>query len=432
MVRFLASKKGMDTEEVLLAAIHGCARAAVCDRKGGGSSTPIASWEKRGSSKFQKCLADAVAGLPDLASMAGEIEGDKGASSLACLASSVAPGASADWGGLFDAYSMTTGKDTPPVSCSSLEDSKEGGGSGAAGIASATPGTPLYSEARGVIRWGLRQLVRRQLVGCLPPAAFGRSPTEDISGVSAAAIMEGIRKGAEKLAACTSAVYPSTAIPVPTDLLAGVVAGYELNLVEVSADFPGKSGVVGKVLTDGTDSCFPGGLEGYGANSEAHALARSLYLRPLQRIHAAYGKEVPMMYDSGALKTRPLNIMDPILESMLVYKPVLEPSKTKAAAGKLGWRGEEADIDLEPAGTFPEITEEINAALIQLYEPYDAVLRVYLGDYHSNIFWKWKTTKAAAGGDPVAEEGEAEQQQEKKPSKRAKGKGKPKKKTAEE
>ena len=246
-------------------------------------------------------------------------------------------------------------------------------------------------------RWGLRQLVRKQIIGCIPPAALGRSPLEDLAGVSQEAVLEGIRRGAEVLRACSSTVEPATAIPVPTDLLAGVVAGYELNLVEVSADYPARAPLPGKVLTDGTDKCFPGGLEGYGANSEAHALARSLYLRPLQRIHAAYGKSVPMMYDAGGLKTRPLNVMDPILESMLVYKPVLEPAKTKAAVAKLGWRGEEAEADPEPAGSLPEMGEEVAEALKALYAPYDAALRVYLGEEWKHIVKGWKATKAAAG-----------------------------------
>ena len=415
-------KKGMETEEAVLTVVHGCLRHAACERKGASSSAPIASWEKKGSGKFQKCVAEAASALPELAGVAGELEGDKGAAPLACLAASVGPGGAADWASLFAAHSMTTGKATPPVPCASLETAESN-----PGVASATPGTPLFSEARGVIRWGLRQLVRKQIIGCLPPAALGRSPLEDITAVSQEAVLEGIRKGAAVLSACSSTVEPATAIPVPTDLLAGVVAGYELNLVEVSAEYPGSSGIAGKVLTDGTDSCFPGGLEGYGANSEAHALARSLYLRPLQRIHAAYGKSVPMMYDSGGLKTRPLNVMDPILESMLVYKPVLEPGKTKAAVAKLGWRGEEAEADPEPAGTFPDMSEEVAEALKALYAPYDATLRVYMGEEWKHIVKGWRTTKAALGEAEAGGGGEAEAVPEKKASKRAKGKGKPKK-----
>jgi hypothetical protein len=87
-----------------------------------------------------------------------------------------------------------------------------------------------------------------------------------------------------------------------------------------------------------------------------------------------------------------------------VYKPVLEPSKTKAAAAKLQWRGEEAEADTEPAGSLPEMGEEVAAELVGLYAPYDAVLRVYLGAEHAAISRSWRTTKAAGGGGAALEE----------------------------
>jgi hypothetical protein len=114
-------------------------------------------------------------------------------------------------------------------------------------------------------------------------------------------------------------------------------------------------------------------------------------------MHAAYGKSVPMLFDSTSLKTRPLNVLDPILNELNVYKPVLEPSKTKAAAAKLAWRGEEAEADTEPAGSLPEMSEEVAAELVALYTPYDAALRVYLGAEHSAVVRSWRTTKAAGG-----------------------------------
>ena len=82
-----------------------------------------------------------------------------------------------------------------------------------------------------------------------------------------------------------------------------------------------------------------------------------------------------------------------------VYKPVLEPSKTKASAAKLAWRGEEAEVDTEPAGSLPEMGEEVAAELVALYAPYDAALRVYLGAENAALARGWRTTKAAGGGD---------------------------------
>ena len=265
-----------------------------------------------------------------------------------------------------------------------------------------------------MIRWGLRQLQRKQVIGCFSGAAFGRSgkPEVDLGGVTQAEVGAAIRRALPLLSACSNSVEPGSDIPVPTDLLAGIIAGFDLNLVEVSAGYPGTASSPAKVLTDATEACFPGGLEGFGPDSEAHALARSLYLRPLQRLHAAYTKEVPMMYDSGTLKTRPLNIVDPILDSLLVYKPVLEPGKTKAAVGKLGWRGEEGEADPEAAGVIPEMGEEVKAALMALYAPYDAALRVYLGPKNKHIYRSWLTTKAAKSEEEATsgagEEGEGE------------------------
>lgn len=406
LVRFLAGRKGMDVEESLLTVVHGCARAFHCSASEKASTTPLAQWGTKGSQAFTECVQSAVSKLPELATVAKSVEGDHGAPSLACLAAAVGPGGEDDWNNAWKSYSLTSGKASAPVTCSAI------GGESEPGVAAGTVGTPLYSEARGVIRWGLRQVIRKQVVGCFPGDAWGRSPTvaEDLAKVTQEEVGAAIRRAAPALVACTSPVEPGMDVPVPTDLLAGIIAGFDLNLVEVSAGYPATATFPAKVLTDGTDACFPGGLEGYGPDSEAHALGRSLYLRPLQRLHAAYGKEVPVMYDSSGIKTRPLNIVDPILESLLVYKPVLEPGKTKAAVAKLGWRGEEFDADADAPGVVPEMGEEVQATLLKLYTPYDAALRVYLGKTHKKIYQSWLTTKAAkgeeegAGGEEEVEE----------------------------
>ena len=92
---------------------------------------------------------------------------------------------------------------------------------------------------------------------------------------------------------------------------------------------------------------------------------------------------------------------------------MLEPSKTKAAAAKLGWRGEEAEADVEPAGSIPEMGAEVAEELLALYRPYDAVLRAYLGVKMGSLVKNWRTTKADGGAqeevaaEPAAEEVEA-------------------------
>ena len=413
LVRFLAAKKGMDIEENLLGVVHGCIRSFHCGAAEKASTTRLAQWGTKGSRKFTECVTAALSKIPELASVSAAVEGDGGAPSLACLSSAVGPGGEDDWGLLFQTYSLTTGKSTPPVSCSAITSEEE------PGVSAATLGSPLHTEARAVIRWGLRQVLRKQIVSCFSGSAFGRSAKSetDLAAVTQAEVASAIRRALPLISACSNPVEPGNDVPVPTDLLAGIIAGFDLNLVEVSAGYPASATFPAKVLTDATEQCFPGGLEGYGPDSEAHALARSLYLRPLQRLHAAYTKEVPMMYDSGTLKTRPLNIVDPILDSLLVYKPVLEAGKTKSAIAKLGWRGEEAEADPEAAGVIPEMGEEVKAALVAFYAPYDAALRVYLGPKNKHIFRKWLTTQAAKSEEPV-EKGEVEE--EEKPVSKAK------------
>jgi hypothetical protein len=319
LVRFLAASKGREAEEALLGVVHGCFREATCGAKegsggGAGVAADRANWATRGASRFSACVAGALPSVPALAAAAEALAGDGGAPALACLAETAGPAGHADWGAAFGALTLAD-RDTPPVPCADV-------GAGA-GAAAATPGTPLFAEARRMLRSGLRQAQRRILVACAPLAALGRDHLRDLAEVTQADVQAGIRRASRALSACTAAVQPGTAIAVPTDLLAGVVAGYDLNLVEVSADFPKSAKKAGAVLEDNTDACFPGGLEGFGPDSEAHALARSMYLRPLQRMHAAYGKGVPMLFDSTTLKTRPLNVMDPILNELNVYKPVL-------------------------------------------------------------------------------------------------------------
>ena len=320
LVRFLAASRGWEAEEALLGVVHGCFRETACSAKegGGGSGLGVekANWATRGASRFAACVAGALPLVPALADAAVALEGDGGAPALACVAGSVGPGGAADWSAAFGALTLGD-KDSPPVPCSGVE-----AGGSTAGVAAATPGTPLHAEARRMLRAGLRQAQRRILVGCLPLAALGRDNLRDLAAVSQDEVLAGIKRGARSLAACTTKVDPGTAIAVPTDLLAGVVAGYDLNLVEVSAEFPSSSPFAGAVLEDNTEACFPGGLEGFGPDSEGHALARSLYLRPLQRLHAAYSRDIPMLFDSTSLKTRPLHVMDPILDELNVYKPV--------------------------------------------------------------------------------------------------------------
>ena len=62
----------------------------------------------------------------------------------------------------------------------------------------------------------------------------------------------------------------------------------------------------------------------------------------------------------------------------------------------MGWRGEEAELDLEPAGTVPEMSDAVRAELVAFFAPYDAALRAYMGDALVGAVAKtWHTSKAA-------------------------------------
>ena len=71
-------------------------------------------------------------------------------------------------------------------------------------------------------------------------------------------------------------------------------------------------------------------------------------------------------------------------------------AKVKTIAAKMGWRGEEAELDLEPAGTIPEMGDEVRAELVAFFAPFDAALRAYLGEaVVMDVAKGWATSKAA-------------------------------------
>ena len=73
-----------------------------------------------------------------------------------------------------------------------------------------------------------------------------------------------------------------------------------------------------------------------------------------------------------------------------------EPAKVKTIAAKMGWRGEEAELDLEPAGTIPEMGGDVRAELEAFFTPYDAALRAYMGDEMVGaVAARWATSAAA-------------------------------------
>ena len=391
----LFHRHGADAEVALLRLVHACFRSVACDAPGpfGGVATP--EWAKVGAPAFKTCLAEAIAGAgPVLATAAGELSGEGGAGALACIADTIGPAGHADWSSAYASYSQSSGTSASGgiVACSSVTEATSSAG------ATANGESGLGQEADGILSSVLRQAQRKQIIGCVPPSALGRDPIADLASVTQDAVLDAISSGLSVLQSCSLTISPGTALPVPVDLMAGVIAGYDLNLVDVSADLPRTATTLGAVLLDGGSGCFPEGVEGSGPDSPAHAIARSLYLRPMQRMHAAYGRSSVMLLETTSLKSRPLTVMDPILSDVNVYKQTLEPSKVKAAIASLGWRGEEAEVDAEPPGTIPDMGDDVKEALLSFIAPYDEMLRVYLGDAVAGKLMKsWTSTKARRG-----------------------------------
>ena len=288
-----ASKVGADAEEALMLLTHGCMRSVACP----GDAVSFEKWGSGGAAKFKKCMAAGFKSVSALSS-ASDVSSD----ALECLADTAGPAGELDWGLLYSTF-VLSGQASSAVTCPQLGD-----------VSSVNVvGSKLNVEATAFFNKVVRQVSRRIYVGCLPPAALGRDATADISGVTPEEITAAFREGAEVIDSCSQTIQPGVSLPVPVDLMAGVVSGYDLNLVGVSADMPKTAKSAGKVIVDGEDNCFPGGVEGFGPNTPAHALARSMYIRPLQRIQAAYGRDVVSLMESSALKNRPLSVVDPIL-----------------------------------------------------------------------------------------------------------------------
>lgn len=316
LVRTIAAEKtGAAAEESLMLLVHGCMRTVACEHPSAGEvGVDVAAWTSKGADKFKKCVKGAASAhaLEDVAtSLASAADVSE------CVADTAGPTGVLNWNLAFGDFALKN----KPLACAAV---LKAGASDALQASS-----PLGAEAAGWLRSSVRQVERRVLVGCLPPSAFGRDPPADIAAVTQDEVLAALRDAADAIAPCTTTVDAGVSLPVPVDLMAGVVAGYDLNLVGVSADMPKSAALAGSVLVDGEDACFPGGAEGFGANSAAHALARSMYLRPLQRLQASYGRDVVSVMDSTTLKSRPLSVVDPILTDLNVYKPTVRRAPKK-------------------------------------------------------------------------------------------------------
>lgn len=73
----------------------------------------------------------------------------------------------------------------------------------------------------------------------------------------------------------------------------------------------------------------------------------------------------------------------------------------KNIAAKMGWRGEDAEIENEPTSTFPDMSDDVRAEMVAFFAPFDAALRAYMGDaLVMEIAKGWHTSKAAGIESP--------------------------------
>ena len=116
--------------------------------------------------------------------------------------------------------------------------------------------------------------------------------------------------------------------------------------------------------------------------ARAAPLARSMYLRPLQRLHAAYGRETVLVYQTAVLRSDPSSVMDDIFDKLSVYKPTLDPVEgRKACRSGMGLSAFDAELDCSVA--VPPMDDKVKAAIEALLEPYTAALKAYIADDNS-------------------------------------------------
>jgi hypothetical protein len=347
----LARRGRRAAEAALAAAIHACAKAAACDEAPGaaagvGGLTP-GTWAAGAGAAFEACLLARVAAAPAVAALDGAASP---ASVVSCVSRAVRPGAPADWAAAYAGAADAAGGPAAVAPC--------GAGDGA-----------VDGEAPAV--WARVQAqYRPQVFGCLDgpdaalPAAFVPKVDDLIEAVAAAEA---------RLSECSIEVPPGTAIPVPVDLMAANVNGYELGLFAVAGELPRETPGPARVVLDGDkDGCYPDGVD--VDDDPGAPLARSAYLRPLQRLHAAYGRKPVLVYDTATLRTDPGGILDPVFESLSVYKPVLDPVQARTDCRLSGWTGELGECDVR----VPVMDERVKAKLTAALEPYSRAFKAYL------------------------------------------------------
>ena len=263
---------------------------------------------------------------------------------------------------------------------------------------------PLAAEAAQLWR-RLAYPLRAQVAACLEPPPAAEKPSQaaaaaaQLSQPPASKLLAAVARAAARLAECSVRVSAGVSLPVPIDLMAANINGYDLGLFAVAGEMPREGGAAateGRVLLDGTAECFPDGVD---VDDDAAPLARSLYLRPLQRLHAAYGRDTVLVYQTKTLRTDPSAVMDAIFGELSVYHPTIDPVQGRVTCREMGWRGNDlADCDVR----VPIMDEAVRAAIEKALAPYTAALKAYVDDVRRDDALP-EGAQAPAAAAPAAE-----------------------------
>jgi len=359
LIQYILRQNRKPAIDELFTLVHYCAKKISCQEspqtKGIDGFTPQ-NWEEGVNLSFEKCLLDT---LPEKTKI-NDLEGVSApANIVSCVSRAIRPGGAVDWNENYKQYALrySTGRevtdDSHLVQCDATSDSNNNN---------------LASESKEL--WSqVSYSLHHQISGCLDGPDVTSSPVIAPPGEK---LLEAIQVAEQRLEECSLTITPGTAIPVPIDLMAANFNGYELGLFAVAAELPKDAKGPGKILLDGDkDGCFPDGVD---IDDPVAPLARSLYLRPLQRLHASYGRKVVQIYDTSTLRTDPSSIMDPIFESLSVYKPVLEPVGARTDCKLMGWTGEIGECDVR----VPVMDERVKQELNRILEPYIRAFNAYI------------------------------------------------------
>jgi hypothetical protein len=382
LVNTVRREQRKSADESVLIATHACMKKITCDISPTslGSISPYTWGEKKTEGKthvrtlFQNCLIGALENTPGV--FGGEF-GGKGPEFLTCVNEEVQPGGEGDWGQLFrSAMSRNGGDDDEKLSslssCTSIKDWVPESGISGLSIDLKDEGLALWSSLPFRFKLAISSCADAPVIANIKQNAPTPKHPEK------ALLLAAVARAAEKIEACSVSIGAGVAMPVPTDLMAANVNGYDLGLFAVAGAMPktgSKEDTNGKVLIDGTKECFPDGVD---SDNPAAPLARSIYLRHLQRLHAAYGRETVLVYQTPTLRTDPGAILDDIFEKLSVYKPTLDPVQARTTCRSMGWSA--MDVEADCSVIVPLMDDEVKAAIEAVLRPYNSALKAYLGE----------------------------------------------------